>query len=66
MPFAGVVVNRVHTGRADGAAGAELEKLVGAELAGKVAAAAEAEAGLAERDRRNLRELAPQARAASR
>ena len=58
MPFAGVVANRVHMGAGDGAAGAELEKLVGAELAGKVAAAAEAEAGLAERDRRNLRELA--------
>ena len=57
LPFAGVVANRVHRAVGDGAAGPELEKLVGAELAGKVAAAAEAEAGLAERDRRNLREL---------
>jgi anion-transporting ArsA/GET3 family ATPase len=57
MPFAGVVANRVHTGVAAGDAGAELEPLVGGELAEKVEAAAAAEAGLAERDRLNLAAL---------
>jgi anion-transporting ArsA/GET3 family ATPase len=58
MPFAGVVANRVHMGRAAGPPqGGELERLVGAELAGKVGEAAAVEAGLAERDRRNLAEL---------
>jgi anion-transporting ArsA/GET3 family ATPase len=57
MPFAGVVANRVHTGTGAGDAGAELEPLLGDELAGKVEAAAAAEAGLAERDRENLEEL---------
>jgi anion-transporting ArsA/GET3 family ATPase len=57
MPFAGVVANRVNV--AAGAAGAdsELERLLGGELARKVVAAATDEAGLAERDRRNLDEL---------
>jgi hypothetical protein len=52
------VTNRVHLGRAAGPPpGGELERLVGAELAGKVGEAAAVEAGLAERDRRNLAEL---------
>jgi anion-transporting ArsA/GET3 family ATPase len=57
MPFAGVVANRVHTGAGAGAARVELERLVGAELASKVADAADAEARLAQRDRANLAEL---------
>jgi hypothetical protein len=40
-----------------GATHGELEKLVGAKLASKVTDAARAEAGLAERDRRNLDQL---------
>ena len=58
MPFAGVVANRVHKGGTSGPpAGDELQRLFGAELAAKVAASAAAEAGLADRDRRNLAEL---------
>jgi anion-transporting ArsA/GET3 family ATPase len=57
MPFAGVVANRVHSGAPAAGAGDELEPLIGAELARKVEEAADAEAGLAERDRQNLDEL---------
>jgi anion-transporting ArsA/GET3 family ATPase len=57
FPFAGAVANRVHVGAANGAADGELQKLVGAELARKVTDAAQAEAGLAERDRQNLDDL---------
>jgi anion-transporting ArsA/GET3 family ATPase len=54
FPFAGAVANRVHVGAEADGAGEELEKLIGADLASKVDDAARAEAGLAERDRRNL------------
>jgi anion-transporting ArsA/GET3 family ATPase len=58
MPFAGVVANRVHVGaKAGPAARGDLEKLLGAELAAKVADAAADSAGLAARDRANLTEL---------
>jgi anion-transporting ArsA/GET3 family ATPase len=57
FPFAGAVANRVHVGTHPNGAAAELEGLVGAELAAKVTDAAEAEAALAGRDRQNLDEL---------
>jgi anion-transporting ArsA/GET3 family ATPase len=57
MPFAGAIANRVHVAGSAAGADAELERLLGDELARKVAAAATDEAGLAARDRRNLDEL---------
>ena len=57
FPFAGAVANRVNVGAEAGAAGGDLEKLLGVQLAVKVEDAAEAQAGLAERDRQNLDQL---------
>jgi anion-transporting ArsA/GET3 family ATPase len=57
MPFGGVVVNRMRDIESAGAPDGELAKLVGDELAGKVARNLEDYERLAERDRLNLKRL---------
>ena len=61
MPFAGVIVNRMHDpgleAAADGRLVGELEKLVGEPLAHKVARSAQEHRRLAERDRASVESL---------
>jgi anion-transporting ArsA/GET3 family ATPase len=58
LPFAGVIVNRMHAGAdGDGAVAREVEKLVGDELAAKVLRNLEDYRRLAQRDRHSLEAL---------